>query len=450
MAGETFSVSTSIGAASTALGGRPWKRAAAWLAFLGPFFFLTYGLANWWTAQLPHVPSLMFEWEQHIPFLPWTILPYMSIDLFYAASLFVCANRQELDRHAKRLLAATALSVVGFLLFPLRFSLERPEVAGFNGWLFDVLTGFDKPFNQAPSLHVSLLMLLWVVYARHLPGRWRWLLHGWFFLIGVSVFTTFQHHAIDGVTGAIVGIVCLYLFPDPPHSTLFNRNAAATPSARLASYYLAGSLTTGCMATTLGGWAWGLLWPACALLLVATAYRGAGTAVFQKHLGSLSWPASILLAPYLAGAWLSSRWFTRNDKDNGEVVPGIWIGRAPARADWKTSDMVAVLDLTAECPACEEVHRRFYSNMPMLDLVTPDVAQLRRAVAALQMLSLHGPVLVHCALGYSRSALVIAAWLLQSGEVQTVEQAVAKVRAARPRIVLSEQSLAVLRGFGHG
>ena len=39
----------------------------AWLLFLGPFFFITYGLANWSAAQHSFVPSLAFAWERAIP-----------------------------------------------------------------------------------------------------------------------------------------------------------------------------------------------------------------------------------------------------------------------------------------------------------------------------------------------------------------------------------------------
>lgn len=191
------------------------RRATLWLIFLALFFFLSYGLANRWSARLPHVASLCFAWESRIPFLAWSIFPYLSIHVFYAASLFLCASRAELDTHAKRLLAACVISVTGFLLFPLRFGFTRPATSGFDGALFAMLGAFDQPFNQAPSLHVSLLVLLWVVYARHLRGAPRLVLHGWFALIGVSVFTTYQHHLIDGISGLLVAAVCLRLFPDP-------------------------------------------------------------------------------------------------------------------------------------------------------------------------------------------------------------------------------------------
>ena len=49
---------------------RPWARAVAWLCLLGPFFFLSYGAANWLAAQRAEVGSVVFDWERAIPFLP--------------------------------------------------------------------------------------------------------------------------------------------------------------------------------------------------------------------------------------------------------------------------------------------------------------------------------------------------------------------------------------------
>lgn len=414
--------------------GRPWKRAALWLAFLGPFFFISYGLAGAWTAKLPHVPSFWYAWETQIPFLPWTIVPYMSIDAFYAVSLFLCATRAELDTHARRLLAATVISVAGFLLFPLQFDFVRPDTSGVYGALFDVLTGFDKPFNQAPSMHISLLLLLWLVYARHLRGLARWAMHLWFALIGMSVFTTFQHHVIDGLAGVIVGIACVYLFPDAPQSWKSER---LRPTKRLAGLYGAGAL--GCLVPAMlwGGWAWLLLWPAASLLLVAGAYRWWGVAAFQKSEGGHSWAARALLLPYQGAAWLSSRWWTRNANACAQVYPGIWIGRAPGQNDWNVAPFAAVLDLTAELTPSRAALKRHYACVPMLDLVPPSSQQLARAVDALTRLRAHGPVLVHCALGYSRSASVVSAWLQRHGVASTPEAALSLVRKVRPQIVLA-------------
>ncbi len=427
---------------------RPWRRAAGWLAVLGPFFFLSYGFTNWWTGQLVHVDSVVFGWEKYIPFWDWTILPYMSLDAFYAGSLFLCATRAELDTHAKRLFSASLISVAGFLLFPLQFSFVRPATSGFNGALFDVLMGFDKPYNQAPSLHISLVLLVWLVFARHVRGVARWAVHGWFFLIALSVFTTYQHHFIDGVAGAAVGVVCVYLFPNAP--VVWQRAPAPAdyPLRRklVAAYLLVALLCFG-LAVALGGWGWLLLWPSGALLLVGLAYAGLGTSVFQKHDGRLCWAARVLLAPYRVGAWWSSRWFTRGTAPCVEVVPGIWLGRAPGRTDWRAQRPGAVLDLTAEFSLDATARRLPHRSVPLLDLVAPSVGQLARAVAALDELEPHQPVLVHCALGYSRSAVAVAAWLLHRGAAATPDAAIARLRAARPQVVFSAAYRAALADY---
>ena len=68
---------------------RPWPRALAWLAFLAPFFFLTYNFANAAAGRRADVAVVRFAWESQIPFLSWTILPYWACDLLYALSLAI-------------------------------------------------------------------------------------------------------------------------------------------------------------------------------------------------------------------------------------------------------------------------------------------------------------------------------------------------------------------------
>jgi hypothetical protein len=88
---------------------RPWRAAIAWMALvLGPGFFLVYGLCNELTSLRADVGSFFFEWERQIPVLPWTIIPYWSLDVFYAFSVLLCRNRLELDRHALRIISAVS------------------------------------------------------------------------------------------------------------------------------------------------------------------------------------------------------------------------------------------------------------------------------------------------------------------------------------------------------
>ncbi|MCJ1887595.1 phosphatase PAP2/dual specificity phosphatase family protein [Pseudomonas sp. LA21] len=420
------------------------RRAVIWLVFLGPFFFASYGLANWAAAQRESVGVLAFDWERGMPLWPWTIIPYWSIDLLYGLSFLLPRTRRELDSHALRLLSAQVIAVSCFLLFPLRFSFERPALDGVFGWLFDLLMGFDKPFNQAPSLHIALLVILWVAYGRYASGLWRWLLHGWFALIGLSVLTTWQHHFIDVPTGALVGFLCVWLWPREGRSPVAAWALSGDPRRlRLAASYAIGSAVCATLALVGGGgWLW-LFWPAVSLALVALCYLGIGSEGFQKRAdGGQSLAVSWLLAPYLLGAWINSRAWTRRHPQPDEVLPGLWLGRLPGASDLEARPDLAVLDLCAELPCMARARR--YACLPLLDLVAPSVEQYRRGAALIDELRASGPLLVCCALGYSRSATLVAAWLLVSGHARSVEEAVAQLQRARPQVVLKAEQRAVL------
>ena len=72
----------------------------------------------------------------------------------------------------------------------------------------------------------------------------------------------------------------------------------------------------------------------------------------------------------------------------------------------------------------------------MLDLTPPTSEQLDAAVQAILDLSGRRPTLVCCALGYSRSAIASAAWLLTAGHAKNTEDALDQVKRARPQVVV--------------
>jgi membrane-associated phospholipid phosphatase len=426
---------------------RPWKHASIWLLALGVLFFSSYNAANWLASQRANVPSIVFEWESMVPYWPWTIVPYWSIDLLYCASLFICATRRELDTHACRLLAVQLISVAIFLFAPLRYTFTRPETTGVFGAMLDALLVFDKPFNQAPALHISLLIILWVCYAKHLTGARRWLLRAWFTLIGVSVLTTYQHHFFDIPTGLWAGWFCVWLFPDNAKSALAALHLTSDSRRRqLALRYFAGATAATAIALFTGGWGLWLLWVAGALLMVSLIYVCLDASAFQKSSdGKLSAASQWLLAPYLLGAWLNSHWWTRDMQSANAVTPEVWIGRVPGAGgglDLPRIRINTVVDLCAElpCPAITST----YVTTPTLDLVTLTVAQLETSAAAITRATANGAVLVCCALGYSRSAAAVAAWLITSGRAANAHEAVARIRTARPQIVLSDEQCRAL------
>ncbi|MDR2844611.1 MAG: phosphatase PAP2/dual specificity phosphatase family protein [Puniceicoccales bacterium] len=437
---------------------RPWGAACLWLAFLGPFFFAAYGFANQFTAQRGDVPSIVFDWERSIPFWPWTILPYWSMDALYAVSIFLCRTRAELRTHGLRLAAMTVVSTVCFLLFPLRFSFEKPATDGIAGWLFDALANFDLPYNQAPSLHIGLLWLVALRFAAHTPRRWRWAVYGWAVLIALSVLTTWQHHFIDVVTGFAAGVGVAYAIPSPDGRWHLQRRRGISASAArragvLAGRYFAGALVAAVPLAVAGNawWTWLLMWPAVACVFAAAGYVWLGAAIFQKDANGFHAPsAAVLLAPLRFGLWLSRRLRARRLPVVSRIAPGLALGAYPeATAFDGHPDIGAVLDLTAEFsrpPAVNAAHCA-YRVTPRTDLLPPVPSELAESVAALHALRREAPgktIFVHCALGLSRSAIVAAAWLLETGAAATPEVALAQIRAARPQVVLTEEHTAAL------
>ncbi len=192
----------------------------------------------------------------------------------------------------------------------------------------------------------------------------------------------------------------------------------------------------------IGGAGLWLLWPAVSLLLVAANYAVFGPAGFQKGPdGHMSLAARVLLAPYLAGALLNSRAWTRKAPAPVAVADGVALGRlpdAPRRRRFPDRDRPV---RRAAAPACSTAGWRAF---PTLDLVAPEPQLLRAAAAAIEEARARGPVLVCCALGYSRSAAALATWLIACGHADSVAAAVERIRAARPRIALGDDAMAAI------
>jgi protein-tyrosine phosphatase len=275
-------------------------------------------------------------------------------------------------------------------------------------------------------------------------------------LIGISILTTWQHHFIDLPTGCAVGFLALWLLPDslwsagilPAGEAASCRLEAAAGSRRssrleggaplrlrIALLYTIAAIVFALAACRGGAWLW-LVWVATALALVAWNYGVAGAAGFQKQSdGRLSAGAYGLLVPYLAGAWLNSRLWTWRGTAAAEIADGVSIGRIPTWREFAATPFLALVDVVAELP-CRVRGARFYRSIPILDLTVPPPAPLKAAAEAIEEARAHGPVLVCCALGYSRSAAVVVAWLLLTGRAPSVEAAMEILRRARPAVVL--------------
>ena len=450
----------------------PLKTSLLKLALVGSLFYTSYGLSNRYAASLAYVPEIAFAWERHIPFWEWTILPYWSLNLMYAAAFFLCRNSREQNRYVARLVSAQIIATTCFMLFPLHFGWPKPHTDGLWGVMFDSLVAFDLPYNQAPSLHIALSIIVGAFYWTRFP-KIRLPILLWQSLIALSVLTTYQHHFIDVPTGALLGWLVLWAIPQhgvSPFRRPFDtqgrlktseasfceaktnavsfartseasfREAKTSPATRsreikITILYLAGAVLSALPSFFGGVWLW-MLWISVSLSVVTFAYLTGNAAVFQKQAdGRLSAAATVLLLPYLVGVRLNMVYWLRGKAKTARVRDDVLIGSVSAISD----GLPAVLDVCAEYPRPR--YRGTYRVLPLLDMVAPSENDLMQAASLLEALRRQrGKVLTCCALGYGRSAAVVLTWLLVYGGCRDLAQATAELKQARPQMMLPPET----------
>ncbi len=325
------------------------------LALVGILFYASYSLSNHYAASLAYVPEIAFAWERGIPFWEWTILPYWSLNLMYAAAFFLCRDTREQNRYVARLVSAQIVATTCFMLFPLHFGWPKPPTDGLWGVMFDSLVAFDLPYNQSPSLHIALSIIVGAFYWTRFP-KIRLPILLWQSLIALSVLTTYQHHFIDVPTGALLGWLVLWAIPQhgvSPFRRPFDTQGrlktseasfceaktseasfceAKTPpetrsrEIKIAMLYLAGAALSALPSLFGGAWLW-MLWVSVSLSVVAFAYLTGNAAVFQKQAdGRLSAAATVLLLPYLVGVRLNMAYWLRGKAKTARVRDDVLIG----------------------------------------------------------------------------------------------------------------------------
>ncbi len=416
-------------------------RAALVSAGTGLLFMTLYHACNAYAANCGRLRTWCMDWELGIPVVSWLIVPYWSIDLLFAIAPFLCTRRSELRILAGRVSLATLLAAICFVVWPLQCMHERTDEHGIFTPLFAAIHSFDRPHNLFPSLHVAFAFILRWTYHRHLRGLPRLLFHAWFACITVSTVLVHQHHLVDVAGGVVLAILCSYLISEETASPC--RVPVERRGLALALWHLGGAGLCLALARWLGSWAWILIWPALSLSLIGVAHLGPGSAIFRKRAHGLSWAAWAVLWPYMAGLTWSRRWWWRRDPSGAAMIAdGVWVGRLPDADMIRRFGIRGILDLTAEHDGPRSSSDLAIERLPLLDLVVPTTSQLQAAVAAVERLRVHGPVLIHCALGYGRSATVAAVWLYATGRAADPEAAAALVRTARPGARVSVAALA--------
>ena len=193
-----------------------------------------------------------------------------------------------------------------------------------------------------------------------------------------------------------------------------------------------------------------MLWPAAACFIATIGYFGFGPAIYRKTDGRFPLSTRLVLAPLLLGQKLSLRYYSRQCRAWDEAAPNVWIGRQLSdreAADAIRAGVIAVLDLTAEFSEAPPFLTTRYLNVPILDLTAPTHEQLDRCIAFIDDNARHGVVYVHCKIGYSRTAAVVGCYLLASRIAASADEAIARLRTARPSIIIRPEAIEALRDF---
>jgi protein-tyrosine phosphatase len=117
------------------------------------------------------------------------------------------------------------------------------------------------------------------------------------------------------------------------------------------------------------------------------------------------------------------------------VSDGVFLGRFPTASE--ASGFGTVIDLAAELEKPAPADCRWIS-FPMIDLLPPPVTMLEQAASALESARRGGTVLVCCALGFQRSAGVLAEWLVATGRARTPKLAREMLMATGRPVHLAE------------
>jgi len=408
------------------------KERVLWTLVIGLFFFLIYGSTNQLSALTAPHPSFFWQWERDVPFIPEFIVPYMSSDIVFIIAFLVAPTRASIQKLGIRYGLAITISALFFITFPLQFNFERPEVIGWTKFLFDGLS-LDQPYNQFPSLHISLGFLAWhQIFKRLFKFGFGFVSTTiWFLLIAASTILVYQHHFIDLIGGAMVVIGVYWLIPDKGPSRM--RLLFVTPRhLHMGFRYLIVATLFTVIAFKFKEAAIIFAWLAVSFLSVSASYVLGLNGFLRKKRNRHPFLSWIIFWPYLLGCWVNWLFWRARISLMAEIKPGIWIGARPGKNDWdqiKAMGICSIIDLVPELstkPPTTIDHNHF----PLLDIAIPYPGTLHQIAQKIDTCSKQGPVYIHCALGMSRSVLAVSALLISQGA--TTAEALDIVGRARP------------------
>ena len=193
-----------------------WKhlRYAAGLSAIGTvWFLLVYGGADALNARRAFRVPVHFDWELVIPFIPETVLIYMSIYLLFLAAPFVLRRREEFLALSITLNAIILIGGICFTLVPAEPAFASPQNLGAFPGLFRFADWLNLTTNLVPSLHVALSVGCVAAFATRAGSSGKAVRWTWAAATAASTLLTHQHHVVDVVAGfALAGAAFKFIY----------------------------------------------------------------------------------------------------------------------------------------------------------------------------------------------------------------------------------------------
>lgn len=192
---------------------RPAFRTRLWCALaITLFAAVTYGATNAVSLSRGVTRCLALPGELDLPLVSWLVVPYMLMDGLLSLAPLCTASRGELRTLMLRLFWGFTVGNIIFLLWPCRCGYPRVIPDDWTAPIFHLLHFTDLPYNQAPSLHIVEAILIAPVYLARLPHRPLRAAFLLLLLLGsAGTVLTWQHHLVDVLTGAALGLAIMGL-----------------------------------------------------------------------------------------------------------------------------------------------------------------------------------------------------------------------------------------------
>lgn len=187
-----------------------YRAGAALFAVASFIYFATNHYPYFTPRELP-----MSFVDRAVPFVPWTVLIYVSEYFFFTVVYIVVRDMENLNKYLYSFFFTQGLSCAIFFFWPTVYRRELFPIPAETGpivtAIFTWLRAGDAATNCFPSLHVSTVYLSAYIFLDEQPKKFP-LFFTWATFIALSTLPTKQHYFVDIIAGFALSVASYLVF----------------------------------------------------------------------------------------------------------------------------------------------------------------------------------------------------------------------------------------------